>query len=106
MVVGAIKGCQTGTQESSTHKASLNHPYRNDWGTNESPPKSELFDVLCNGLSKPTDNVGQHAKNNGESKLSQFRWLGIRLVLYFYIVIDGLIEFLNFSSTQKIQKNG
>ena len=64
MVVGAIKGWQTGTQESSTHKASLNHPYRNDWGTNESPPKSELFDVLCNGLSKPTDNVGQHAKDN------------------------------------------
>ena len=33
------------------------------------------------GLSKPTDNVGQHAKNNGEGKLSQFRWLGIRLEL-------------------------
>ena len=35
------------------------------------------------GLSKPTDDVGQPAKNNGEEDLSQFRWLGILLVLYF-----------------------
>ena len=40
------------------------------------------------GLSKPTDNVGQHAKDKAERDLSQFRWLGTRLVciskFYFY----------------------
>ena len=45
------------------------------------------------GLSKPTDNVGQHAKNNGEGDWSQFRWLGIGLVLYFYIFISHLRDY-------------
>jgi len=67
-----------------------------------------LMCLCVNGLSKPTDDVGQHAKNNGEGELSQFRWLGILLVLYFYIFIDYLQSsvtlFLNFASAYKMVK--
>ena len=100
------KGWQTDTQESArTRRPSLALPQRR---RNERVrhQKMNLLMCLCvSGLSKPTDNVGQHAKNNGGSKLSQFRWLGIGLVFCFYIFIDHLqnstIRFLNFSSTYK-----
>ena len=40
-------------------------PYRNEGGRTSSPPKNYFFDVLDdNGLSKPTDDVGQQAKDN------------------------------------------
>ena len=39
--------------------------YRNEGGRTSSPPKNYFFDVLDdNGLSKPTDDVGQQAKDN------------------------------------------
>jgi hypothetical protein len=52
------------SQRTSTHKASLLAlPQRR--GTNEFATKKLLFDVLDdNGLSKPTDDVGQQAKDN------------------------------------------
>ena len=57
------------------------------------------------GLSKPTGNVGQHAKNNSEGDWSQFRWLWMRFVLHVYIFIcylqDSMTQFLNFDSTYK-----
>ncbi len=40
-------------------------PYRNEGGRTSSPPKNYFFDVLDdNGLSKPTDDVGQQARDN------------------------------------------
>ena len=47
-------------------------PYRNEGGRTSSPPKNYFFDVLDdNGLSKPTDNVGQQLNDKFKVGLSQ-----------------------------------
>ena len=68
------KGWQTSHLGTGTHKASLPRPTATKGGRTSSPPKNYFFDVLDdNGLSKPTDNVGQQAKDNlhgGERQVS------------------------------------
>ena len=89
MVVEQRGGWQTGHIEPARANASPSRSTaKGDEKVSHKTYTQEEYKYLIRytlGLSKPTDNVGQHAKNNGEVDLSQFGHMKIACFIFLYI---------------------